>query len=68
MAKLKTQNLRNFTGGLETTVSNLQNESLILNNQAIANQMVDNYMKDYYNIGGIISKAYMTGITVNDMF
>jgi hypothetical protein len=25
-------------------------------------------MKDYYDLGGYISKAYMTGITVNDMY
>jgi hypothetical protein len=30
--------------------------------------MADAYMKDYYNLGGYISKAYMTGITVQDMF
>ena len=29
---------------------------------------VEKYMKEYYNIGGVISKAYMTGITVQDMF
>ena len=29
---------------------------------------VEKYMKDYYNMGGVISKAYMTGITVQDMF
>ena len=29
---------------------------------------VEKYMKDYYNVGGVISKAYMTGITVQDMF
>jgi len=25
-------------------------------------------MQKYYHVGGIISKAYMTGITVNDMY
>lgn len=29
---------------------------------------VENYMKQYYHIGGAISKAYMTGITVNDIY
>ena len=33
-----------------------------------AQAKADKYMKDYYNLGGYISKAYMTGITVEDMF
>lgn len=33
-----------------------------------AQAKVDKYMKDYYDLGGYISKAYMTGITVNDMY
>ena len=37
-------------------------------NSLKATAMVEKYMKDYYKIGGIVSKAYMTGITVQDMF
>ena len=59
--------LKNFDG-IEDAVRNMQNKELMMNNQQIANQMVEDYMKQYYKIGEIISKTYMTGITVQDMY
>ena len=41
---------------------------LDMNNSMKAAAEVEKYMKDYYNMGGVISKAYMTGITVQDMY
>ena len=41
---------------------------LDMNNSLKVTAEVEKYMKDYYNMGGVISKAYMTGITVQDMF
>lgn len=59
--------LKNFEG-IEDAVRNMQNKELMMNNQQIANKMVEDYMKQYYKIGEIISKTYMTGITVQDMY
>ena len=59
--------LKNFEG-IEPAVRNMQNQALLMNNQTIANKMVEDYMKQYYKIGEIISKTYMTGITVQDMY
>lgn len=43
-------------------------EQLQLQNSLKAADQLENYMKDYYNIGGVLSKAYMTLLTVNDMY
>ena len=37
-------------------------------NSIKAASQLENYMKDYYNIGGVLSKAYMTMLTVNDIY
>lgn len=43
-------------------------KELMTNNQMKAAQQVQDFMKEYYNLGGIISKTYMVGITTQDMF
>lgn len=43
-------------------------QKITLWNQTKATQALEKYMKDYYNIGGTLSKAYMTLLTVNDMY
>ena len=53
---------------ISSDVRNLQNQELLFDNQRKAEQLVQDYMKQYYKIGEIISKTYMTGITVQDMY
>lgn len=48
-------------------VLNAQNK-ITLWNQTKATQALEKYMKDYYNMGGVLSKAYMTLLTVNDIY
>lgn len=43
-------------------------QKISLWNQTKATQALEQYMKDYYNMGGTLSKAYMTLLTVNDMY
>lgn len=43
-------------------------EQLRLMNQSKAASDLENYVKDYYNTGSILSKAYMTLLTVNDTY
>ena len=43
-------------------------KSLLIKNNKEAALQVENFMKEYYNLGGVLSKTYMVGITVNDMF
>ena len=43
-------------------------EQLRLMNQTKAAADLENYVKDYYNTGSILSKAYMTLLTVNDTY
>lgn len=43
-------------------------EQLRLMNQTKAAADLENYIKDYYNTGSILSKAYMTLLTVNDTY
>ena len=43
-------------------------EQLRLMNQSKAAADLENYVKDYYNTGSILSKAYMTLLTVNDTY
>lgn len=43
-------------------------EQLRLMNQNKAAADLENYVKDYYNTGSILSKAYMTLLTVNDTY
>lgn len=59
--------LKNFEG-IEDAARNMQNKELMMNNQQIANKMIEDYIQQYYKIGEIISKTYMTGITVQDMY
>ena len=43
-------------------------EQVRLINNLKAAQSIENYVKDYYNVGGVLSKAYMTMLTVNDTY
>ena len=47
-------------------IANLQRIQALNASQAAAK--LESYMKDYYNVGEVISKAYMTVLTVEDMF
>ena len=69
LTELENTNASKLEDYLQGSVS-LENAKAALqaSNVVKAQSMADAYMKDYYNLGGYISKAYMTGITVQDMF
>ena len=57
------------TKGKKVTFNRAKVESEYLaNSRGFAENKMQDFMKSYNSIGGTISKAYMTGITVNDMY
>lgn len=57
--------LSKYKSGAELAAAIQKQEAM---NSIKAASQLENYMKDYYNIGGVLSKAYMTMLTVNDIY
>lgn len=54
--------------GKDSVETRKASAELLAKNQMEAAALVENYMKDYYKAGEELSKAYMTLLTVNDIY